>query len=125
MNATRAAALAGVLGGLVWAVAAVIGWGGDVNHVVYVVGLVWLVVALCVLGYGLVDHAPMWLRAVVSVATPALGLVVWVAVLNGFDTDHLPVLAAGIAMLAVSGVALTRSGPREVGSPVGGHRAAR
>jgi hypothetical protein len=97
MNATRMAAVAAVLGGLVWVAVAIIDWGENLNPVAYAVGLVWFLLALGALGYTLVEHAPVWLRAVVSVATPALGCVVWVTVGAAFRTEHLPVLWAGLA----------------------------
>ena len=62
MNVSRAAAMAAVLGGLVWLVAAVLDWGQDVNPIVYTIGLVWFLVALMGLGYGLVEKAPVWLQ---------------------------------------------------------------
>ena len=125
MNATRAAAVAAVLGGLVWVVAAVIDWDGDVNPVAYGTGLVWFLLALAGLGYTLVDHAPVWLRAVVSVATPALGYGVWFTVNDAFTTDHLPVLLGGIGLLAAGGATLARHRPEPVAAPVRGRRAAR
>ena len=41
---------AAVLGGLVWLVAGVLGWGQDVNVVVYIVGLVCYLLGLMGLG---------------------------------------------------------------------------
>ena len=126
MNVSRAAATAAVLGGLVWLVSAVLGWGQDVNPIVYVVGLVWFLVALMGLGYGLVAKAPVWLRAVVTVATPLLGYGVWFTISDAFTSDYLPVLVAGLLQLAVGGVVLARSRPAEpVPAPVRGRRAAR
>jgi hypothetical protein len=126
MNVSRAAAIAAVLGGLVWLVAAALDWGQDVNPIVYTVGLVWFLVALMGLGYGLVDKAPVWLRAVVSVATPLLGYGVWFTISDAFTSSDLPVLVAGLLLVAVGGLALVRSrGAEPVEAPVRGRRAAR
>ena len=125
MNATRAAALAAVLGGLVWAAAAVLDWEQDVHPVAYVVGLGWLLVALAALGYALVEKAPVWLRVIVCVATPALGYAVWFTVRDAFDTDWLPVSLAALLMLAVGALTLARTRPEVTEQPVHPHRAAR
>ena len=125
MNATRAAAVAAVLGGLVWVVAALIDRDGDVSPVTYAIGLLCFLLALAGLGYTLVDQAPVWLRAVVSVATPALGYGVWFTVSDAFTTDHLPVLLAGVVLLAAGGATLARHRPEPVVAPVRGRRAAR
>ena len=90
MSVSRAAGMAAVLGGLVWLVAAALDWGRDVNPVVYTVGLVWFLVASMGLGYGLVDKAPVWLRAVVSVATPLLGYGVWFTISDAFTARSRP-----------------------------------
>jgi hypothetical protein len=126
MDASRAASVAALLSGLVWVVAGVLDWGGDVNPVVYSVGLVGLVIAFAAFGYTLVDHAPVWLRAVVSVATPALAYMVWVAISDAFASDYLPVLAAGAVLVLVGVVGLARGrAERAVAAPVRGRRAAR
>ena len=126
MSVSRAAAVAAVLGGLVWMVSAVVDWGRDVNPVVSTVGLVWFVLALVGTGYSLVAHAPVWLRAVVSVATPLLGYGVRFTLLDAFRASSLPVLLSGLLMLAAGGLTLARArdaGP--VDAPVHGRRAAR
>ena len=126
MNVSRAAAMAAVLGGLVWLVAAGLDWGQDVNPIVYTVGLIWFLVALMGLGYGLVEKAPVWLRVVVSVATPLLGYGVWFTISDAFSSNYLPVLAAGLLLVAIGGVVLARSRSSEpVEAPVRGRRAAR
>ena len=126
MNVSRAAAMAAVLGGLVWLVAAALDWGQDVNPIVYTIGLVWFLVALMGLGYGLVDKAPVWLRAVVSVATPLLGYGVWFTISDAFTSNYLPVRAAGLLLVAIGGVVLARSRSAEpVEARVRGRRAAR
>jgi hypothetical protein len=126
MNVSRAAATAAVLGGLAWLVAAALAWGQDVNPTLYTIGLVGFLVALTGLGYGLVDKAPVWLRAVVSVATPLLGYGVWFTISDAFTSNYLPVLAAGLLLIAIGGVVLARSRSAEpVEAPVRGRRAAR
>jgi hypothetical protein len=126
MSVSRAAGMAAVLGGLVWLVAAALDWGRDVNPVVYTVGLVWFLVASMGLGYGLVDKAPVWLRAVVSVATPLLGYGVWFTISDAFSSNYLPVLAAGLLLVAIGVLVLVRGRRAEpVEAPVRGRRAAR
>jgi hypothetical protein len=99
-----------VLGGIGWAVGGVLGWGSDTPGGLYLVGLLLAVLALAALGYALVATAPVWLRAVVTVATPALGYMVWVTVRDAFAHDYLPVLVAGVLLLAAGGVGLARRG---------------
>ena len=128
MPVSRAASGAAVLGGLVWVVAALLDLGEDVNPVAYAVGLLCLLLALAGLGYALVERAPVWLRAVVSVATPLLGYGVWFTVADAFTTDALPVLVGGVALVAVGALVLWRgrdTEPRPAAAPVRGRRAAR
>ena len=125
MNLTRAAAGAAVLGGLVWVAAAVVAWGEDVNPVAGALGAVLFLLTFGAIGYSLVDRAPVWLRAVVCVATPALAYAVWITVEAGFATDHLPVLVAGLVLLGGGGLALARTRSEPVEVPVRGRRAAR
>jgi hypothetical protein len=126
MNVTRATAGAAVLGGLVWVVGAALAWGQDVGAVATALGLLGLLVALAGVGYSLVETAPVWLRAVVSAATPLLGYGVWATLVAAFDDSALPVLLSGLVMLAVGGTAWARG--RETApadAPVHGRRAAR
>ena len=126
MNLSRAAAAAAVLGGLVWLVAGLLDWGQDVNAVASTLGLVCFLLALMGLGYHLVDHAPVWLRAVVTVATPLLGYGVWFTVSDAFTSNYLPVLLAGLLMLGIGGLVLGRSrSAAPAKAPVRGRRAAR
>jgi hypothetical protein len=68
----------------------------------------------------------VWLRAVVSVATPLLGYGVWFTISDAFTSNYLPVLAAGLLLVATGGLVLTRSrGAKPVSAPVRGRRAAR
>jgi hypothetical protein len=126
MNATRTASIAAVLGGLVWVAAAVLAWEADVATVGYVIGLWCLLVALAAGGYALVDHAPAWLRAVVSVATPALGFGVWFSVEDAVDRNYATVLAAAVLALVAGLVGVKRGAAGPARQPVrGGHRAPR
>ena len=125
MNLTRATAGAAVPGGLVWVAAAVVAWGEDVNPVAGALGAVLFLLTFGAIGYSLVDRAPVWLRAVVCVATPALAYAVWITVEAGFATDHLPLLVAGLVLLAGGGLALARTRGEPVEVPVRGRRAAR
>lgn len=126
MTSGRAASIAAVLGGLVWVAAAALDWGDDVNPIAYLVGLVWFVVSLAALGYSLTAKAPVWLRGIVSLATPALGFMVWVTLRDPFLTNDLPVGVAGVMMVA-SGVRGVRRAKPKVRreAPVRGRRAAR
>ena len=128
MNASRWAAVSALVGGVAWVVSAVLGWGEQAEDVSYLVGLVLFVVCLGLVGYSLVATAPVWLRAVVTIATPALGYVVWATVLESVELDYLPVLVAGVVILAVGGVGLGRAARRrspDPEPPARGRRAAR
>ncbi|MGN6575028.1 MAG: hypothetical protein ACTHKG_05020 [Nocardioides sp.] len=129
MTVSRVGAVAAVLGGLLWIVAGVIGWGDEpINQPLYVAGLVLLVVAFAALGYALVATAPVWLRAVVTIATPALGLMVWL-ILRDSLSDYVAAVTGGALLLVGGGVALARSRPPAAGPaeppPARGRRAAR
>ena len=128
MNASRWASVAALLGGVAWVVSAVLGWGAEPHEVSYLVGLGLLVVALAFSGSSLVATAPVWLRAVVSVATPALGYTIWLVVIDSVSTDYLPVLVAGVVLIVAGGIGLGRSGQtanEEPEPPLRGRRAAR
>lgn len=113
-----AAALGGVgglllagAGGLAFVAREEAGWHGALAAVGYAA----TVAALCVVGYGLVARAPVWLRVIVSVAFPLLIASVWQVVVQAIDdgvdgwkapaTSHL---LGGVIVLAVSAVALRR-----------------
>jgi hypothetical protein len=131
MTVTRLGSVAALVGGLLWVVAAVLGWGDDtVNQALSLGGLALLVVAFAALGYALVTTAPVWLRAVVTVATPVLGAMVWVIVADSVSTEYVAVLAGGLLLLVGGGVALPRGRRTTVERPgppprAPGHRAAR
>jgi hypothetical protein len=129
MSASRWGSVAALLGGLAWVVSAVLGWGEDPEQVSYLVGLALLVVALAAAGYSLVATAPVWLRAVVTLATPALGLSVWLVVLDGVAAGYVAVVLAGVVLLVGGGIGMGRASRRtreeRPEPPVRGRRAAR
>jgi hypothetical protein len=130
MTSRRVASIAAVLGGLGWLVKVALIWAGggeDADRglvgVMFVAGLVCIVVALGAAGYTLVRTAPAWLRAVVTVAVPALVLVVWqmldqavkaVYTDEGWLRDELNVILAALVAVAAGVWALTL---RQAASP--------
>jgi hypothetical protein len=89
MSPRLLAALFGTLGGLLLG-----GAGGlsflarkspDWHDTLAVAGYAVTVAALCVMGYALVAHAPVWLRIIVSVAFPLLTASVWQVVDQEID----------------------------------------
>lgn len=89
MSPRLLAALLGALGGLLLG-----GAGGlsflahespDWHGTLAVAGYSVTVAALLVMGYGLVSHAPVWLRIIVSVAFPLLTASVWQVVDQAID----------------------------------------
>src|SRR5215212_5972747 len=89
MSPRLLAALLGTLGGLLLG-----GAGGlsflarkspDWHDTLAVAGYAVTVAALCVMGYALVAHAPVWLRVIVSVAFPLLTASVWQVVDQEID----------------------------------------
>ncbi len=129
MSVSRWGSVAALLGGLAWVVSAVLGWGEDPEQVSYLLGLALLVVALAAAGYSLVATAPVWLRAVVTLATPALGFTVWLVVLDSVSTGSVAVALAGVVLLVGGGIGLGRTSGRtreeRPEPPVRGRRAAR
>ena len=109
MSPSRVAAIVALVGGLLWIAAAVLGWGADAKTLVYYPGLAAFLIALAGFGYSLVDHAPGWLRFVVSLATPLLGLTGWVTVVDVMASNAMIVLVAGIALLIAGLVAIPRT----------------
>ena len=113
MSPRLLAASLGALAGLLLVIAGVAAFavGGSRGwlDVLAVAGYVVAVAALAATGYGIVAHAPVWLRIVVSVALPLLGATVWQVVDQGIDdstdgwkgeaTTHL---LGGVIALAVS-----------------------
>lgn len=125
MSLSRGAAIISVLGGLLWAAAAVLNWGADVRPLLYELGLATLLVALAGLGYSLVDHAPVWLRLVVSAATPLLGLMLWIMVVDVVPANSPVVMLAAVGMVIGGLIALPRTRNAQSRAPARGRRAAR
>jgi hypothetical protein len=109
MSPSRVAAIVALVGGLLWIAAAVLGWGASALSLAYYPGLAAFLIALAGFGYSLVDHAPGWLRFVVSLATPLLGLTGWVTVEGVMSSNAMIVLVAGIALLIAGLVAIPRT----------------
>ena len=131
MSVSRIGSLGALLGGLVWVAAAVLSWGDDeLNQSLYLAGLALLVVAFAALGYSLVATAPVWLRAVVTVATPLLGLMVWLILRDSLPSDYVAAAVGGVLLFVGGGIALGRGGrgespPAKPDPPARGRRAAR
>ena len=83
------AAVLGTLGGLLLGAAGGLSFAAhgsrDWHDTVAVAGYVAVVAAMCVMGYALVAHAPVWLRLIVSVAFPLLAASVWQVVDQAVD----------------------------------------
>jgi hypothetical protein len=83
------AALLGTLGGLLLGAAGGLAFAAhgsrDWHDTVAVAGYAAAVAAMCVMGYALVAHAPVWLRLIVSVAFPLLAASVWQVVDQAID----------------------------------------
>lgn len=89
------------------------------------IGMAAMLVALAAAGYTLVATAPVWLRAVVTVATVALGYMLWFLVDDGISADHLSALVAGVVLLAGGVVGQLRMRSAEPEDQAHGHRAVR
>jgi hypothetical protein len=117
MNASRLASFLATVAGLLWIVAGVAGWGTDAEGKLYLLGLGAFVLAMAATGYALVARAPVWLRAIVTIATPALGYMVWVTVRAAFSAGYLPVLGAGVLLVVGGAIGLTQA-PTPKAQPV-------
>ena len=128
MSVSRLGSIAAVLGGVAWIVAALLAWGEDeLGTALYLVGFVLLVAAFAALGYALVATAPVWLRAVVTLATPALGAMVWLIIKDAIPQAYVAAVVGGVLLLVGGGIVLSQSGgsgPTEPTPPRGGHRRA-
>lgn len=135
MDPRRVASIGALLGGLVWLAEAVVIWTGGEDRAesglvwtLFLVGIVVLFVALAAAGYTLVEKAPVWLRAVVAVATPLLVLMVWQLVDQAVG-DAASAVVGGVVALGLGAWGLRRrsgspADPPEP-PPVRGRRAAR
>lgn len=117
MDARRVASTAAVVGSVGWLTRVGLAWANgvegtdpDLAAALDVAGFVGLGLALAAAGYTLVEKAPGWLRALVTVATPLLVLMVWmlgdqaVRALYPDDTwlrDELSVIAAALVGLVL------------------------
>lgn len=103
------AAALGALAGLLWILAAVLGWGEDPvaadARAVSLVGLAVLLVASGLWGYTLAPNAPLWLRAVVVAGTASLVAAVLGILLPQYDAAAGVLLAAGL-VVTVGGATL-------------------
>ena len=127
MTVSRLGSIAAVLGGVAWIVAALLSWGEDeLGAALYYGGLALLVAAFAALGYALVATAPVWLRAVVTLATPALGAMVWQIILVEVPHAFVASVVGGVLLVVGGGIALSQSsGPAPTETPPrGGHRRA-
>jgi hypothetical protein len=132
--------VAALTGGVGWLVKVALIWanGGENTDsglvgVMYLVGLVGLVVALGAAGYTLAEKAPVWLRAVVVVATPLLVMVVWVLLdqavravytTEGWFRDEVTVLLTAVVALLLGGWGLRRGRAAAEPAPTSGRRTA-
>jgi drug/metabolite transporter (DMT)-like permease len=102
MTASRLAASLVGLAGIAWVVCAMATDPVAEDSAPYLAGVVLLLLGLAAFGYSLVTTAPLWLRAVVALATPALGYVVWVAIWDGLsDAREQVLLLAGLVLMLV------------------------
>jgi hypothetical protein len=127
MRSSKWASLVSIVGGLAWGASALLGWGEEPERYSYLAGLGLLIVAFAFAGYALVSSAPIWLRAIVAVATPALGYSVWLSI-EGLATPYVLVLLAGIVAVVAGVIGLGRGTSQpdaEPDPPVRGRRAAR
>lgn len=109
MNVKTVAAGSGLLGGLVWIVAAGMGWGDDpltgTSHTLWLVGYGLFVVCAGLSGYSLVPGAPVWLRAVVTLGAGALAAVVVLSFAPELEVPALPVMVGGVLLILASAAA--------------------
>jgi hypothetical protein len=139
MNPRIIASFAAVVGGASWVVKAfVVGLGGgsgagDMATIGYLGGLAMLVISLAAAGYRLVETAPVWLRAVVTLAVPLLVLAVWEVVRDGLlaaSSDgwlrgELPTLLGGSVAVVLGLWGLGRRRPARAVEAGDGRRAVR
>lgn len=131
MTVSRLGSVAAIVGGLVWILVAALAWGDeDPGGVLYVVGYALLLAAGAAMGYSLVAKAPVWLRAVVTVANAALGAMLWLILDDMLSPGSLALLVGGLLLLVGGGIGLSRaSGPGAKDTtpppPARGRRAAR
>ena len=113
MSTRLGAAVLGALGGLLLAAGGglsyITGQEPEWHRLLAVAGYTVAVWALVLFGYGIVPHAPVWLRMLVSVAVPVLGVSVWQVVDlaihdagSGWQANAASWLLAGLLALAIA-----------------------
>ncbi|HEY0773462.1 MAG TPA: hypothetical protein VGD51_05225 [Nocardioidaceae bacterium] len=148
MDPRRIASTAAVVGGVGWLikVGLIFVNGGENTDqglvgIMQYVGLAGVFMALAAAGYTLVEKAPVWLRAVVAVATPLLVLMIWTLLDQAIKAvyteetwlrDELSILVAAVIALLMGAWGFTRHRPDDdepldppPAPPVRGRRAAR
>jgi hypothetical protein len=127
MSPRLLAASLGLVGGLLLGAAGGLSFlaheSRDWHGALAAAGYAALVAALCVMGYTVVAHAPVWLRIIVSVAYPLLVASVWQVVDQAIDdrvdgwkgpaTTHL---LGGAIVLVVALIGLRRPEAERTGS---------
>lgn len=109
-----------------WVAAALLAWGEDeLGAALYLGGFVLLVAAFAALGYALVASAPVWLRAVVTLATPALGAMIWLIIQDAIPQAYVAAVIGGVLLVVGGGIGLSQASPPAAETPPkGGHRRA-
>jgi hypothetical protein len=113
MSTRLGAAVLGVLGGLLLAVGGglsyLTGQEPEWHRLMAVAGYTIAVWALVLLGYGVAPRAPVWLRLLVAVALPLLGVSLWQVIDqaihdagSGWRANAASWLLAGILVLVIS-----------------------
>lgn len=127
MSPRLLAAVLGLVGGLLLGAAGGLSFlaheSAQWHRMLAVTGYAAVVAALCVMGYTVVAHAPVWLRIIVSVAFPLLVASVWQVVDQALDdridgwkgpaTSHL---LGGAIVLVIALVGFRRPDADRAGS---------
>ena len=117
MSTRLGASVLGALSGLLLAAGGglsyLAGTEPEWHRLLAVAGYTIAVWALVLLGYGIVAHAPVWLRLLVSVAVPVLGISVWQAVDqaihdagSGWRANAASWVLAGVIALVIAALTL-------------------
>ncbi|QBR93423.1 hypothetical protein [Nocardioides euryhalodurans] len=121
MNLRVLGLVAGLLGGLCWAVR----WGVELagsspswGDTAQLAGLVLIGLALAVVGAGLVSRSALWLRVIVAVAFPLLVWSVYLVVKG--DADGVTLDGVLGALAVVGSAVLLATGRRSDPAPRGG-----
>lgn len=127
MNLRVLGLVAGLLGGLCWAVR----WGVELagsspswGDTAQLAGLVLIGLALAVVGAGLVSRSAVWLRVLVAVAFPLLVWSVYLVVRGDSDGVTLDGVLGALAVVGSAALLVTgrrRSDPQPRGGRHGSH----